>query len=269
VLTGLAVVIMHAAGIHLAFTFSAGLFDYILNFSRATRPLWLLPIGAGYFALYYFVFREVITRFNLATPGREPAPQDLSTTVPLEVKHDRAAAFVAALGGVPNLTLVDACTTRLRLSVGDATLVDAAALARLGAHAVVRLSANALQVVVGANADQIAGEIRRHMRQIGAQHSQQADEAPTRSILVEDAVSEVQIEPRALLAALGGKDNVDSVEIAPDRLLVRVIRPELVEGRGIEELAVRAAAASSSGLWHILVGPAAPAVAESLRCELR
>ncbi|HEV7431821.1 MAG TPA: PTS transporter subunit EIIC, partial [Steroidobacteraceae bacterium] len=70
-LTGLAMVIMHALGVHLGFSFSAGLFDFALNYSLATRPLWLLPIGIGYFALYYGLFHFGIVRFNLATPGRE------------------------------------------------------------------------------------------------------------------------------------------------------------------------------------------------------
>ena len=57
--TGLAMVLMNAFGIRLGFSFSAGLFDYVLNFNHAQRPLLLLPIGAGYFGLYYAVFRVV------------------------------------------------------------------------------------------------------------------------------------------------------------------------------------------------------------------
>ena len=53
VLTGIAMVLMHALDVHLGFGFSAGLFDYVLNFSLSTRPLLLIPIGLAYFALYY------------------------------------------------------------------------------------------------------------------------------------------------------------------------------------------------------------------------
>src|SRR5215212_2766200 len=70
-LTGLALVVMNVLGVRLGFGFSAGLFDYVLNYSLATRPLWLLPIGALYFAIYYGVFRACITAFNLQTPGRD------------------------------------------------------------------------------------------------------------------------------------------------------------------------------------------------------
>jgi PTS system N-acetylglucosamine-specific IIC component len=71
VLTGAAMALMDAIGVHLGFGFSAGLFDYVLSFSKATRPLLLLPIGLVYFALYYGLFRFFIVRFDLKTPGRE------------------------------------------------------------------------------------------------------------------------------------------------------------------------------------------------------
>jgi len=53
------------------FAFSAGLFDYLLNWNIATRPAMIIVIGAGYAVLYYFLFRFVIRRFNLRTPGRD------------------------------------------------------------------------------------------------------------------------------------------------------------------------------------------------------
>src|SRR5437762_1205918 len=77
VLTGLALVVMNVLGVRLGFGFSAGLFDYVLNYSLATRPLWLLPVGALYFAVYYGVFRACIIRFKLPTPGREPAESEV------------------------------------------------------------------------------------------------------------------------------------------------------------------------------------------------
>src|ERR1700733_3657122 len=81
VLTGIAMVLMPALGAHLGFSFSAGLFDYVLNFPRATRPLLLLPVGAAYFALYYAVFHYAIVRFRLATPGREASDADAAAPI--------------------------------------------------------------------------------------------------------------------------------------------------------------------------------------------
>ena len=71
VLTGTSMALVNALGIKDGFGFSAGLFDYLLNFNIATSPLWLIPIGIGYAAVYYFLFRFVIRKWNLRTPGRE------------------------------------------------------------------------------------------------------------------------------------------------------------------------------------------------------
>src|SRR3984957_16704482 len=100
--TGLAMVVMNLFGVRLGFSFSAGLFDYVLNFSHAQRPLLLIPIGAAYFLLYYAVFRVCIVRLNLSTPGRE-SDDAAQSFAPIEA-HSRGSSFVAALGGAANLT---------------------------------------------------------------------------------------------------------------------------------------------------------------------
>ncbi|MFT4043107.1 MAG: PTS transporter subunit EIIC [Gordonia sp. (in: high G+C Gram-positive bacteria)] len=71
VLTGTSMALVNALGIHDGFTFSAGLIDYVLNFGKATHPLLLIPIGLGYGVIYYVIFRFVIRKWNLKTPGRE------------------------------------------------------------------------------------------------------------------------------------------------------------------------------------------------------
>jgi len=71
VLTGTSLALVNALGIKDGFGFSAGLFDYLLNFNIATKPLLLILIGLGYAAVYYFSFRFVIRKWNLKTPGRE------------------------------------------------------------------------------------------------------------------------------------------------------------------------------------------------------
>ncbi|WP_369140278.1 PTS transporter subunit EIIC [Modestobacter versicolor] len=71
VLTGTSLALTNALGIHDGFTFSAGLFDYVINFGQATKPLLLIPIGLAYAVVYYVLFRFVIRKWNLKTPGRE------------------------------------------------------------------------------------------------------------------------------------------------------------------------------------------------------
>lgn len=72
VLTALSMAITWALGVHAGFTFSAGLIDYALNWNLATKPWLIIPLGLVFAAIYYFVFRFAILKFNLPTPGREP-----------------------------------------------------------------------------------------------------------------------------------------------------------------------------------------------------
>jgi PTS system N-acetylglucosamine-specific IIC component len=71
ILTGTSLALVNALDIRDGFGFSAGLIDFLLNLGIATRPLLLIPIGLGYAAVYYLLFRFVIRRWNLRTPGRE------------------------------------------------------------------------------------------------------------------------------------------------------------------------------------------------------
>jgi PTS system N-acetylglucosamine-specific IIC component len=242
VATGLAMVVMNLFGVRLGFSFSAGLFDYVLNFSHAQRPLLLLPIGAAYFALYYTVFRFCIVRLNLATPGRDAddaAAQPLAPTT----AGARAQVFVTALGGAQNLTEVEACTTRLRLILVDNKAVDEAALKRLGARGIIRTSATGLQVVLGPIADQVAGEIRTALRTTAAA----AANAPAAPQLV---------DAPGLLAAVGGRDNVVDLATAAGRLLIRTARPERVDESALGRLAIRGIAHSAADRLQVLVaGP--------------
>jgi PTS system N-acetylglucosamine-specific IIC component len=166
-LTGAAFVVMNALHVRLGFGFSAGLFDYVLNFNKATHPLLLLPVGLAYFALYYGLFRFVIAWLNLKTPGREDVEVAVDAAADA-VPADRALAYIKALGGAANIVALDACTTRLRLVMADQSVVDEAALKRLGARGMIRPSATALQVVVGTHADQVAGEMKVALRAAGA-----------------------------------------------------------------------------------------------------
>jgi N-acetylglucosamine PTS system EIICBA or EIICB component len=251
VATGIAMALMDLLGIRLGFSFSAGLFDYVLNFNHAQRPLWLLPIGVIYFGLYYSVFRYCIVRFNLMTPGREPddvaqglAPAALAT-------NTAADAFIAALGGAHNLTEVEACTTRLRLGVVDGGAVNEAALKRLGARGVVRPSATSLQVVLGPIADQVAGEIRSALR---------AGTPTTRVSGGHDV--------QRLLKSLGGRENVLEVATVPGRLLLKLARPDIIDERALEALGVRGVARSSAGALHVLVAGPVDSTAVPLRALL-
>jgi len=172
VLTGLALVVMNVLNVKLGFGFSAGLFDYLINFTKSTNPLLLLPVGAIYFVLYYSMFRFVISRFDLKTLGREPEGTAPATGMAVDSfqapvsasASGRGASYLAALGGAGNVLEVEACATRLRLSLVDNARMDEPALKRLGVRGVIRPSSGSAQVIIGPQADQVAGEIQDAMR---------------------------------------------------------------------------------------------------------
>ena len=257
--TGIAMVLMHVLGVRLGFSFSAGLFDYVLNFGHAERPMLLLPIGAAYFELYYGVFRFAIVRLNLATPGREVETIPLPTAP--KTADERARAFVSALGGAHNLTEVAACTTRLRLVLVDNTAVDEVMLKHLGARGVLR-SAGGLQVVLGPIADQIAGDIRSAARSTPPPGGAAPPAAPPAELLAESR------DAAALLAALGGRGNVSDVDTAAGRLLIRMQRPDAVDEHALRKLGVRAIARSAANSIQVIVAGAAEDWAVPLRSLL-
>jgi len=171
VLTGLSLVIMDLLNVKLGFGFSAGLFDYVINFKKATNPWLLLPVGAVYFALYYGLFRVVIVKFNLKTMGRDDdattnAAFSQAQTIPA---GGRGLSYLNAMGGIANVKTCDSCATRLRVEVADSSRVDDSALKALGARGIVKLGASAVQVVIGPIADQIADEVQAAMRSLKAQ----------------------------------------------------------------------------------------------------
>jgi PTS system N-acetylglucosamine-specific IIC component len=257
VLTGTAMVLMEVLGVRLGFGFSAGLFDYLLNFNISTRPLWLLPIGAAYFAVYYALFRFFIVRFDLPTPGREPVPpkKAQSTEGTGTSGDDRIPAMVAALGGAGNLVSVDACTTRLRLVVADEALVQTERLKELGAHGVIRPTANAVQVVVGTAADQVASAIRTYL---GSGRSGSAAALPGQ-VSARTAALRPDL-PEPWVAAFGGADNLRKVEALAGRLRIEVLDRDKVDDARLPSPGPRAIVWVSPSVAHLLLLPANKAV---------
>jgi PTS system N-acetylglucosamine-specific IIC component len=238
-LTGLSMVVMNLLGVKLGFGFSAGLFDYILSYGISTRPLLLIPVGLGYFAVYYFSFRWCIRRFDLKTPGRDAgevvAPRSVAGA-------GRGGDFVLALGGAGNLATVDACMTRLRLTLNDPQKVDETQLRGLGAKGVVRPGGNALQVVLGPIADQVAGEIRASLR------------------------GKPSITDDAWFRAFGGADNVEELRQRSTRLILRLADAAELDESALKRLGARAVTRSEGGRVHVLLDePTAEGVAATLQ----
>ncbi len=156
------------------FGFSAGLVDMFLSSRNPLAVHWYMLIVQGivFFFIYYGIFRFTITKFNLKTPGREDDvvgdetadgyDEDIKTA-PANSKEgiqQEARQYIAAIGGSDNLTGIDACITRLRLNVKDATVVNDAYAKRLGASGVIRLNKQSVQVIVGTRAELVANAMR-------------------------------------------------------------------------------------------------------------
>lgn len=169
-LTGLSMIIMNTLDVKLGFTFSAGLFDYLLSYGLGKNGLYLLPVGAVYAVVYYFLFKWIIIKFNLPTPGREPEEVAVPQTQPAATAsgtqptaHSRGAQYLMHLGGKENLKTIDSCATRLRLEVVDQNKVDTAALKTLGARGVIKSSGGAVQVIIGPEVEHICNEIKQSL----------------------------------------------------------------------------------------------------------
>ena len=159
VLTGLSLVVTNMFGVLHGFGFSAGAFDMVLNWGLATNPVTLVLIGLAFAAIYFCTFYFAIKVFNLKTPGREDDDETTETAIMVS-DSDRAAKYIELLGGKENLEVVEACITRLRLTLADRGRVNEAGLKAIGAQGVVRLGEKNLQVILGPQAEIIAGEIK-------------------------------------------------------------------------------------------------------------
>ena len=163
VLTGAAMAIVNILGIKHGFTFSDGLIDYMLNMGLATKGYLLIPVGLVFGVIYYIVFVAAIKGMNLPTPGRESIEEDSnqanrkSTNDVSEV----ALRYLEILGGADNLSDIDSCITRLRLTVKDSSIIDDAKLKSIGASGVLRPNKNNIQVIVGTKAELIAEAMKK------------------------------------------------------------------------------------------------------------
>ncbi|TDG05457.1 PTS N-acetyl-D-glucosamine transporter [Paraburkholderia guartelaensis] len=284
VLTGLSLAICSLLGIKLGFTFSAGAIDYVLNYGLSTHGWYAIPLGVVYAVVYYGLFRFFIRRFNLPTPGREASAGDTAIASSMSgvavaaggaataASLSRAARYIDALGGAANLKVVDACTTRLRLTVADPAHVSEPALKAIGARGVLKRGGESVQVVIGPEADMIADEIRGEIARGGAaavkaaaQPAGQAVQAAQANASADIAQGPLDPNPSRWLAVFGGVANIVSLDaVATTRLRVIVRDPAAVDR---EKLGALDVVWTSVDTLHIVVGDAAPRYARELALQ--
>ncbi|ALS38122.1 PTS system N-acetylglucosamine-specific IIC component [Enterococcus rotai] len=166
VLTGLSLAFSAFMHWTAGFAFSAGFVDFFLSLKNpvANHPLMLVVQGVAVAAIYYFAFRFAITKFNLMTPGREEGEGE--ETPDLDTTGDNKFAVLAnriyqGLGADANVTSIDNCTTRLRLTVKDTGKVDQAKIKATGVPGVKVIDDTNIQVIVGTEVQFVADEMTK------------------------------------------------------------------------------------------------------------
>jgi PTS system glucose-specific IIC component len=271
-LAGLAYFTAIELGIRHSTTFSHGLIDYIVLFPHSSRGLWFLVLGPIWALMYYTLFRTLILRFNLKTPGREV--EEVTSVAPEATDESMAGRLVAAFGGAANIRSLDACITRLRVELNDVSRASAEALRGLGAAGVMQVGGG-MQAVFGTRSENLKTDMEEYMRAGGAATS--LAPAPPLPPAVEpsgEAEPAVEAEHRALaealIAALGGAENIARAE----RCALTRVRVELRDGRAVDQSALERAGALgmlrvSDSVVHVLLGERATATAAALDDELR
>ena len=225
VLTGISVFI--AASMHwiAGFGFSAGLVDLFLSTKNPLATHWYMLIVQGlvFFVIYYVVFRFTIQKFNLLTPGRELAVAgdesdgyDSSVATPASgesANETLARQYISAAGGSENLTGIDACITRLRLTVKDSAVVKESVAKRIGASGVIKLNKQSVQIIVGTQAEIIASAMKTVLAKGPIAASATAEAAPV--AVQPQAVSQASATVVAtLVAPVSGE--IVALEQVPD-----------------------------------------------------
>lgn len=183
ILSGIMMAIVTAMGIQVGFGFSAGLIDYMVSFPQswgffnhsgniASNPLWILPLIVACGTIYYFVFYFLIKKLDIQTIGREKdyVANENETEVVNETTNDKkviagdkyqvkAQKIVDAIG-IDNFVSIDNCATRLRLILKDTSKIDDPAIKKAGAFGIIKLTKEAVQIVIGADVEHVANAMK-------------------------------------------------------------------------------------------------------------
>ena len=164
VLTGLSLFIASMFHWTAGFGFSAGLIDFSLTsgMPMANNPFMLLVLGVAFGAVYYLLFKILINKFNLKTPGRED--EDNEEELKIEASNSNhaevAAIIYEALGGKDNVVSIDNCATRLRLEVKDSSIINDKKIKKVAAG-IIKPSKTDVQVIIGPLVEFVANEMKR------------------------------------------------------------------------------------------------------------
>lgn len=257
-------------------SFSHGLIDYVVLFSQSKNALWFLVLGPLWAGLYYGVFRTVIVKFNLLTPGREDEMAETEGADQHSSEHGIAPALVAAFGGAANIVSSDACITRLRIEVKDPALVSKERLKALGSAGTVQIG-NGIQSIFGTQSENLKTAMDEYLAAggQGLASSLPVPEATDSGVMAKPATAapiatgtpqSPKLDALAVMAGLGGNGNVAEFSaVAATRLRVRVKQSGDVDSGSLKQAGVLAVVPVTEHLYHLVVGYQASTLAGDLK----
>ncbi|MCE5334897.1 MAG: glucose-specific PTS transporter subunit IIBC [Desulfobacteraceae bacterium] len=263
ILAGIAFPVLYLLGARLCYSFSHGAIDYALFSILDVQPWIVLVVGPIYFILYFGIFYGIIRWRDLKTPGREDEKDTTAALAPspaVSKEHEMAHQLVLAFGGRSNITSLDACITRLRVSVADPAKVNQAMLKALGAAGVVTFGNN-MQAIFGPKSEGYKTEMDEYMRVAGpeAELSQMdriaagmAATSPVKSKLRDPNSA---TKARDFIGGLGGVANIERVEAVAETRLRAVVRDEgKVDEEALKGAGVDGIMLLPGRIMHLIVG---------------
>ena len=274
VLAGAAYFLCIELGIKHGMTFSHGLIDFIVLFNRSTNALWLLVLGPAWALMYYGLFRVMIQRLDLKTPGREVEDETERAAAPVVAAGGMAGELVAAFGGRANIRSLDACITRLRVELADPSKASPNRLKALGAAGVVEVGNN-LQAIFGTRSENLKSDMEEYLRSGAAEPAAPASATSTPAPVAAPArVSAPDADAlraaSSIAVALGGPRNIASADAcALTRVRVKVVDPALVNDAALRRTAVAGVMQVGGNVLHLIVGVKADAIAAAIKSDLQ
>ncbi|MDQ0229503.1 glucose-specific PTS transporter subunit IIBC [Metabacillus malikii] len=222
IFAGLSFMTMHLLDVKIGMTFSGGLIDFLLFGVLNSQTNWwlVIPVGLVLAVIYYFGFRFAIRKWNLMTPGREDESVETSDDNSSQTTSagELPVQILESLGGQENIKHLDACITRLRVTVNDAKNVDKNRLKKLGASGVLEVGNN-IQAIFGPKSDnlktQIQDVIAGKKPRVTKTHSQQQEVQEQVEEIVPDGLQN-EVVNETIVAPLTGE--IKPITEVPDQV---------------------------------------------------
>jgi PTS system glucose-specific IIC component len=274
ILVGIAFLTTYLLDARLGYSFSHGFIDYALYYVNNIRPWIILVLGPIFAVIYFLVFRTLILRMDLKTPGREEEAAIDMADVKAAVADDFAKELVLAFGGKSNIQGLDACITRLRVEVADMGKANPDKLRALGAAGVVTVG-KSLQAIFGPKSENLMTDMQEYLAHAGPEAELPEGAAAPKVRYKSDDLKPRARDPlapqkaRAILASLGGASNVRQAEAAAEtRLRVTVADGAKLDDAALASAGVQGILRLPDNVLHLLVGLNADQYAAEMKAAM-